>query len=193
MGKIENGKLLYHLTKLSNLDSIIKEGLVSRRILESRHMVFGDVADPQIMSKRKEFRLDCYVPFHFHPYSSFDVAVKNTHSDEFIYICIMRTFAKGKGFLILPKHPLSIDEVKLYSFDEGMEKIDWNAMESSSTTSDHCKNVRMAECLTDETIPVSCFQSIAVRNQEVKEIVEGKLEVVKGSKPFVDIKPWLNP
>lgn len=192
MGKIKNGKLLYHLTKLSNLDSIIEMGLVSRRILEREQIAFDDVADPQIMSKRKEFGLDCYVPFHFHPYSSFDVAVKNTYSDEFIYICIERTLARESGFLILPKHPLSIEEVKLYSFDEGINEIDWDAMESSSTKSDHCKNVRMAECLTNNAIPVSYFQSIAVKNQDLKEFVESKLAVVGGARPYVNIQPWLN-
>lgn len=192
MGKIKSGKLFYHLTKLSNLDSIIQNGLVSRRILESERMAFGDVADSQIMSKRKEFGLDCYVPFHFHPYSSFDVVVKNTYPDEFIYICILRTLARENEFLILPKHPLSIEEVKLYSFDKGMNKIDWDAMEKSSTTSDHCKNVRMAECLTDKIIPVGCFQSIAVKNQNVKEIVESKLKYIEGARPYVDIQPWLN-
>ena len=76
MGKIQSGQLLYHLTKLSNLDSIIEHGLVSRGILERNGAAFADVADPEIMRKRKEFGLDTYIPFHFHPYSSFDVAVK---------------------------------------------------------------------------------------------------------------------
>lgn len=193
MGKIRNGKLFYHLTKLSNLDSIIENGLVSRRILESHRVAFGDVANSQIMSKRKEFGLDHYVPFHFHPYSSFDVIVKNTYSnDEFIYICIYRSLARDNKFLILPRHPLSIEEVRLLSFDDGMNEIDWDAMESSSTASEYCKNVRMAECLTDKIVPVDCFQSIAVRNQDVKEIVEEKLQGVSGLKPYVNIQPWLN-
>lgn len=193
MGSIRNGKLLYHLTKLSNLDSIIKNGLVSRHILESNQAIFGDVADSQIMSKRKEFGLDYYVPFHFHPYSSFDVIVKNTYSsDEFVYICIYRTLARENGFLILPKHPLSVEDVRLLNFDEGINEIDWDAMESSSTVSDYCKNVRMAECLTDKIIPAKCFQSIAVRNQNVKEIVEKKLQGISEVKPYVNIQPWLN-
>lgn len=193
MGKIRNGKLFYHLTKLSNLDSIIENGLVSRHILESHRVAFGDVANSQIMSKRKEFGLDHYVPFHFHPYSSFDVIVKNTYSnDEFIYICIYRSLARDNKFLILPRHPLSIEEVRLLNFDDGMNEIDWDAMESSSTASEYCKNVRMAECLTDKIVPVDCFQSIAVRNQDVKEIVEEKLQGVSGLKPYVNIQPWLN-
>lgn len=193
MGKIQSGKLLYHLTKLDNLDSIIENRLASRKILIENDVLFGDVADPQIMDKRTEFGLDKYIPFHFHPYSSFDVAVKNGHSgDEFIYICIQRSLAKQNNFLILPKHPLSIDEVNLFDYDEGIAEIDWDSMEESSTKSDYIKNVRMAECLTDKLIPISCFHSIAVRNETVKKIVTNKISFVRGDKPYVDIQPWLN-
>lgn len=54
------------------------------------------------------------------------------------------------------------------------------------------KQVRMAECLTDKVVPVNCFQSIAVRTQDVKVIVEQKLQGLIGSTPYVDIQPWLN-
>lgn len=191
MGKIQSGKLLYHLTKLSNLDSIIERGLVSRSFLEHNRTPFSDVADPEIMDKRKEFGLDAYIPFHFHPYSSFDVAVKNRYEEEFIYICITRSFARSNHFLILPIHPLSAEQVQLLDYDAGITAIDWAAMESSSTLSDRNKNVRMAECLTDKAIPVSCFHSIAVRNESIRNLVQQKLPVFHDKKLYVDIRPWL--
>lgn len=191
MGKIRDGRLLYHLTRLSNLDSIINNGLVSRKILEDNSMIFSDVADPQIMNERKRFKLDKYVPFHFHPYSSFDVAVKNSYDEEFIYICISRQLARNNNFLILPRHPLSVDEVEIFDYDNGINIIDWDAMEKSSTESTYCKNVKMAECLTERVIPIDCFHSIAVRNDEIKELVEEKLKLVETAIPFVNIQPWL--
>ena len=57
MGKIREGKLLYHLTQLSNLDSIISHGLVPRSVLEQHGAFFSDVADSEIMRKRKAFLL----------------------------------------------------------------------------------------------------------------------------------------
>lgn len=193
MGKIEKGKLLYHLTKLSNLDSIIEEGLASRKLLIENNVIFADVADPGIMDRRTEYGLDKYVPFHFHPYSSFDVAVKNDHRDEeFIYICIQRELARINNFLILPKHPLTLDEVILYRYDEGMAQIDWIAMERSSTESDYIHDVRMAECLTEKVVPINCFHSIAVKNEEIRQFVQKKISTCKGSVPYVDIQPWLN-
>jgi hypothetical protein len=193
MGKIENGKLLYHLTKLSNLDSIIEEGLASRRLLLENDITFEDVADPGIMDKRTEYGLDQYVPFHFHPYSSFDVAVKNAFSnEEFVYICIQRELARDNNFLILPKHPLTLSEVVLYQYDEGITKIDWEAMEKSSTESDYIHDVRMAECLTEKVVPLKCFHSIAVKNEEIRQLVQEKISIVEGNVPYINIQPWLN-
>ena len=111
----KNGKLIYHLTKLDNLESIIEHGLMSRKALKESGIEFGDVADSEIISKRTELGLDIYTPFHFHPYSSFDVAVKNKFSDiDFIYVCIHRDRAKEYNFKVLPKHPLSVKECELY-------------------------------------------------------------------------------
>lgn len=87
----KNQNLLYHLTKLSNLESIIKYGMLPRRKVMEQGLQFGDIADKQIISKRQELGLDIYTPFHFHPYSAFDVAVKHTYQNEdMIYLCISR-------------------------------------------------------------------------------------------------------
>lgn len=45
----KEGKLLYHLTELKNLESIIDFGLVPRKILRENTVTFGDVADPEII------------------------------------------------------------------------------------------------------------------------------------------------
>lgn len=91
----KNGKLLYHLTKLSNLDSIIKHGLMPRKYIIENKVKFEDIANAQIISKRQELGLDIYIPFHFHPYSAFDFAVKHTYKGEdMIYLCLDRETAK---------------------------------------------------------------------------------------------------
>ncbi len=194
MGKIKDGKLLYHLTKLENLDSILKNGLVTRKYLHDLKAKFQDVANDEIIDKRKTLGLDCYVPFHFHPYSSFDVSVKNTYgTDEFVYICITRELAQNNNFKIITSHPLNQKKVELCDYQKGFEAIDWEAMEGSSSDNTHNREVRMAECLTDKFIPADYFASIAVRTEEVSKIVENKLKEYKIEKPpYVDIQPWLN-
>lgn len=50
---VREKKLLYHLTKASNMESIINHGLVPRRYLLEQNMFFGDVADREIITNYK--------------------------------------------------------------------------------------------------------------------------------------------
>lgn len=190
---VKIGKLLYHLTKLRNINSILENGLVSRRILKENNMIFDDVADAGIISKRTLLGLDVYVPFHFHPYSSFDVAVKNTYCrDEFVYICITRDLARYNKFKILPRHPLSVEECTLMEYDEGFNEIDWNTMQTRGTEDEYSKNVKMAECLTDLIIPAKHFHCIYVSNDETKLLIEEKLKQygITETPPYVNVQKW---
>lgn len=189
---MKNGKLLYHLTDIQNFDSIIENGLVSRRILLDNHVMFGDIADVGIITRRTELGLDNYIPFHFHPYSSFDCAVKNTHPQNmFIYLCIKRDLARENDFLILPKHPLSIEECTLYPYDEGFDLIDWDTM-SKTGIDEYSKQVKMAECLTDKRVPINCINQIVVKDETVKTLVEEKLRNQNAAfpPPYINIQNW---
>ncbi|MGO5052985.1 DarT ssDNA thymidine ADP-ribosyltransferase family protein [Lachnospiraceae bacterium LCP25S3_G4] len=191
-----NGKLLYHLTKAENIDSIMNYGLLPRKVILENSIAFGDVADREIISKRTELGLDGYTPFHFHPYSAFDAAVKHSFNPQnMLYICIDRELARLNHFKILPRHPLSELEVELYEYDEGYSMIDWDTMEEKGRTDNEAREVKMAECLTDLIVPPSCFKCIYVPNQEVKDIVEAAMEKhdVTFSPPYVNVqKVWFN-
>lgn len=185
-------KLLYHLTKVNNMESIINCGLLPRKYLLEHDMLFGDVADPQIINKRVKLRLDKYVPFHFHPYSAFDVAVKNTYSTEkLVYICIKRALAEFNDFKILIKHPLSQQECVLYDYIEGINNIDWDTMEKTGTTDEYSRNVKMAECLTDKCIPAELFQCVYVPDEETRLYIENLFEKkgIVEQPPYVNIQP----
>lgn len=193
MGNIKNGKLLYHLTELANLDSIIEHGLLARKDMIEKQLIFEDIADQEIISKRTELGLDDYIPFHFHPYSSFDAAVKNTNPDtEFIYLCFKREDARDSNFKIITTHPLSLTKCELLDYDDGFSKIDWETMQSYGTEDDYKKHVKMAECLTNEyIIQIDNFHSIGVRNADIQKIVEDKLKA-NGitNPPYVDVRNW---
>lgn len=187
---VKNGKLLYHLTNIDNLDSILEKGLLPRNML-SQGVKFDDIADGEILIGRDVMGLRDYIPFHFHPYSSFDVAVKNRYPEkEFIYICITRELAMSNNFKILTNHPLS--QGVLSDYDVGFQNIDWDAMDTLGTEVNYIKQVKMAECLTDLIIPGDCFQSIAVKDNNTRRIVEDKLRHygIVNKPPYVDIRKW---
>lgn len=184
-----NKELLYHLTRLDNMEMIVRHGLLSRKYLIEHHMQFGDVADQQIITKRQELQLDRYTPFHFHPYSAFDVAVKNTYSaKKFVYICIKRSLAESMGFQILIKHPLSQQDCILYSYAEGIKNIDWDTMEKAGETDAYARNVKMAECLTIDPVPAKLFQSVFVPDEETKLYIENLFK----ENGILDQPPYIN-
>lgn len=192
----KNGKLLYHLTELNNLDSILKYGLLPRKVILENSIRFTDVADDRIIDKRTELGLDGYTPFHFHPYSAFDAAVKHTYNPQLmIYICIDRQLARANNFKILPIHPLSADEFQFYEYDEGFSKIDWDTLMEVGRDDNYAKEVKMAECLTDLIVPAECFKCIYVPSEEVKNIVEQKFRDndLDFPPPYVNVqKVWFD-
>lgn len=188
---VRKKKLLYHLTKLSNMEMIISQGLLPRRYLIDKAMDFEDVADPQIITKREELRLDLYTPFHFHPYSAFDVAVKNTYADDkFVYICIKRALAEFNNFKVLVRHPLSQKDCILYDYADGINKIDWDTMQQTGTTDEYSRNVKMAECLTDKRIPAELFQCVYVPDADTKNYIKELFwkNGITEQPPYVDIQ-----
>ncbi len=188
---VKNKKLLYHLTKADNMDMIVNHGLLPRKFLLEHKMIFSDVADSQIIRKREELGLDIYIPFHFHPYSAFDVAVKNTYSTEkFVYICIRRALAEFNDFKILAKHPLSQQECVLYNYLDGIENIDWDTMEMTGVTDEYSRNVKMAECLTNKCIPAELFQCVYVPDMETKQYIEELFQNrgISEQPPYVSIQ-----
>ncbi|MCL1475166.1 DUF4433 domain-containing protein [Argonema antarcticum A004/B2] len=172
---IKNQKLLYHLTSIDNLGSILDNGLLARNDLDNLDddVSFHDVADAEIISFRRANNLTIYIPFHFFAKNPFDGKVQKSYpNEEFMYISIQRTFAQKNNFKIIPKHPLSMSPLILYDYSDGMEKIDWETMDRRDYSDQNCKNICMAECLSQNKIEPQDFHAIWVRSEEAKAYVE---------------------
>lgn len=171
---VKDHKMIFHLTSLKNLDSILKKGLLCRKELKNE---FDDVADPGMIDSRKREELEKYVPFHFFPGNPFDGKVFKNHQDkEFIYICIRKEKAKKKGFKVIPTHPMSMTEFRIYNYDEGIKKINWEFMNDRDYKNEECKHLCMAECLYKKKVEPYDFTCIYVRDEKIKKIVEPKIK-----------------
>ncbi len=173
---IKEGYLLYHQTKLNNLKSIIKYGLLSRSIITSQNLHFEDVADPQIIAERIENGLDVYVPFHFHPRTTFDYKIRyNNPNESFIFLCMYRERAEKRNALILTAHPLSNMQPQIYTYAEGINKIDWSTMELTQKNIGYNSQVRMAECLIKDKVEISDISFIYAKDEIDKCNIENVL------------------
>jgi len=173
--KIEEQALLYHLTDIENIDSIFEYGLLSREELnQSGKVAYTDVADQEIIKKRKELGLERHVPFHFFTKNPFDyAAVKGNRDKEFVLIALRRTIAKSRGWKIVTRHPLASSGVEVLGYDEGMQAINWDCMNQRDFDDDECKSICMAECLSPKPVSASDFLNISVKNIDLQKKVEG--------------------
>jgi hypothetical protein len=187
MTAIRERKCIYHLTALENLESIIEQGLLSRKSLVELNTSFIDVADCEIIRKRTSLNLVDCVPFHFHTYTDFDVCVQLRFDKVFIYLAIYKNKARDKNFLIIPKHPLSCESNEVFDYDEGLEQIDWDIMNLTSQQNGYDSSVRMAECLSNHCdLSISDINIIFVPNSEVGQSVSNIL--IRHNITSIDLK-----
>ncbi|MCX2544119.1 DarT ssDNA thymidine ADP-ribosyltransferase family protein [Pseudomonas sp. COW5] len=162
--KIEEQFLLYHLTSVENLEGIFRDGLKPRADLTD----FADVADGEILKKRKILELDSFVPFHWFAKNPFDGRVQGDNPDKsFVLICVRRLLAQKNEWKIIPRHPLAGDEIELLEYDKGFKAIDWELMNTRDYSNSECKNVCMAECLSPEVVKPKDFIMLFAPNSEV--------------------------
>jgi hypothetical protein len=167
---IRDRSLIYHLTDLENLASILQHGLKPRCELSNDE--FNDVADGEILDSRANHSLDNFVPFHFFAKNPFDYGVQRSHSDkDFVLISVQRATARANGWQIVPTHPLAEEGYQILDYDAGFSEIDWELMEERDYDDRACKVVCMAECLSPKAVPPHFFFSLYVKDERVEKIV----------------------
>lgn len=163
------GKLLYHLTHIDNIPSILEHGLQPRNQLER---CFTDTADPNIIAERHEYLVDLhdYVPFHFFVKNPYDGAVCKTHGSENMAIIAIWRPRSDNGYYVIPNHPLS-GSPEFLPYSEGIDQINWDLLDN---TNNRCyadpvtKNACMAECDVDHTIFPQEFAYVYVYSERAK-------------------------
>jgi len=182
---IRDGRLLYHLTDLENLASILQHGLQPRCELSNNE--FNDVADGEILDSRANHSLDNFVPFHFFAKNPFDYGVQRTHSEkDFVLISVQRATARANGWQIVPTHPLAEEGYQILDYDAGFSAIDWELMEERDYDDRACKVACMAECLSPTSVNPNLIFCIYVKEARVKAVVD-KLVNSHNIKCHVDI------
>lgn len=171
MPDIKVQKLLYHLTPIGNVGSILEGGLKPRAQLEN----FEDIADHEIIDGRRGLELENYVPFHWFARNPFDGRVQADRPDDlFVLITVKRELAARRNWKIIPRHPLAAGEIQLLDYREGFEAIDWELMNKRDYHDPDSKSVCMAECLSPAIVLQNNFYNIFVFCDESAKYVEKK-------------------
>lgn len=176
MPKSSEGKLLYHMTRLENMPSILKHGLFSRKRVQELKPDFQDIANPDILDGREKVQsprpLSEYVPFHFFAKNPFDCGVCRTYGCEnMAIIAINRAYAERmEASRIITAHPLN-HSAQMYPYRQGIEQIDWNTLDLEFPYRDYNNNDIKQKCMAECLIPdkIESFKWIFVYTDEAKE------------------------
>lgn len=191
------GKLLYHITHLDNMPSILQHGLLPRRALLDEGVIdFVDIADPEILSRRECYleALSNFVLFHFYAKNPFDGAVCRQYgSENMAIITLNRELYKSNDFFIIPSHPLDCDMPDIYPYEEGFEHVRWDILDREQDRDYHDPDIKkacMAECVMKYVIPVNVFAFVFVYNEEAKLRLE---TLPNGHKIKIQVAPYMFP
>ena len=193
MNKVKEGKLLYHVTALENMESILRNGLLSRTDVEGKGILQKDVANSKIIKKRKSLKILDYVPFHFFEPTAFTGNIFENHSDTtFCTIAIRREFAQRSNFKICTAHPLSKKpQAEVLDYEDGFAAIDWDALEKRDYHNEESKNAGMAECLAISPVLPEDFQSVYVPTDKIKQELKKLADEILGDYYFyINIGEW---
>lgn len=191
------GKLLYHMTHITNMPSILENGLMPRSELIEKGIIFNDIADQEIIAKRDYYKekLSEYLLFHFYPKNPFDCAVCHRYGIEnMVIVTIHRNNSKKNEFYIIPSHPLSGAVMpEIYPYKEGFELVDWSILDREigrDYTDPIIKNACMAECIMKYTIKPEWFFKVYVYNEVAFKYIKS---LENSSKIDIKISPAMFP
>ena len=175
----KNKDFIYHVTNIDNLDSILRNGLLSRNELKKKGLTAKSVSDIRTIWSKRDPKCYSCVPFHFYEPTFFTYCITNgLKAENFCYIAIDRTYAEEHGFMVSTKSLDSVD-AEILPYGEGFEKIDWETLNKRNYRAPGEREVCDAECLSPASVAVSDFYCIHVRTAEdatrVKDVVDSIL------------------
>ena len=191
-----NGKFeFYYITHIDNLESILKNGLLSHKRVIEQGINYTSIANNEVMQKRKDKGLEDYVNLYINPRNAMMYVVKNkVPKDSLVVIAINGNVirqhndikvsignAASDYSLILDKDELIY--LDIYKFFYEIRRIkDWTS-ETQIDISEFFKDKRphkflslkvflQSEVLIKGKIEKELFTTIYVPNENIKEKVK---------------------
>lgn len=197
-------KLLYHITHMNNIDSILKnDGLLAYALMHQQQLTYQDVANVDVQDKRQQKNvpispggnLHDYVPFYFAPRSPMLYAILNggTEQKEIVYFMTnTQTIQENPfDFIFTDSHAI-MRLTNYYSNLNDLDKIDWDVM-NSKYWHDHPdypnrKMKRQAEFLIYQKVTLSACIGFAVYNKEAEQKLRSILNTCQQDF-FIGVRP----
>ncbi|PIC58307.1 hypothetical protein CSV80_05775 [Sporosarcina sp. P12(2017)] len=189
---VASNQLLYHMTHITNLPSILKcGGLQSHAVMQMNQLKHQDIANQDVQARRDRIKIPVgkggtlhdYVPFYFAPRSPMLYYLHKQHLQQEDVVYFMTSIASiqvhALDFVFTDAHAIR-RLTKFFTDPIHLNQIDWKVM-----TSDYWHDIdedmsrkarRQAEFLIHEAVPLSACLGFAVFNERAKEKLEKMLQ-----------------
>jgi len=196
-------KYIFHFTHLKNLDSIVKNGLLSTNRKEDLGIDHLNVAAQSIQERRKSMDVPCgpkgtvhdYVPFYLcstNPMFLSLVNKKNIDQSHIIFFAISIDFVSRDDVVFTNASANTANPPNFFSESKDLKHLDWEAIGSkkwSRGDDDHLHR-RMAEVLVYEKVDIGDIEYIVVWNEGIKELVLKTFDKNKKKCPSIEYTPF---
>lgn len=199
------GRYFYHFTHIDNLNSIIKNGLLSTNRKIEKGLKHVNIASEEIQQRRSEMTVSCfpqgkihdYVPFYFTARNPMLLSVlnrKNIDQPQIVYIAVSIDRLLDKNVIFTDASANTVIPPCFYNDPIHLDKLDWNLINSSKwtvSTSDELHS-RMAEVLIFTEMPINWIDAIIVYNESSKNVVEEIYKINNIKLPKIEYQPFDN-
>lgn len=184
-----NWRYFFHMTDVHNLESILKNGLLSTNLKESKGITHTNIANMTIQERRSKMDVTCgkggkvhdYVPFYFSSMNPMLLGVLNTKNQDqqfIIYICLkIEKIIKLNGVFTDASANTS-ESPNFYDDVKDLDKLSWDLIDNSKWSQAEAthRHRKMAEVLIKDKVDASDIDSIVVFNDWIKEGVKELLD-----------------
>lgn len=197
------GRYFYHFTHTDNIDSIVRNGLLSTNLKNRNGIGHHNIANPNIQERRSEMIVEAgpggvvhdYVPFYFTSKNPMLLSLlysKNIDQQFIVFMAISIDKIMNSNVVFTDASANTAIPPHFYDDPNDLDKLHWNLIDSNSVA--HLQNddrhFKMAEVLIYERVPIEWVDSYIVWNKESKKIIEKRYTDVGQQAPNISYEPF---
>lgn len=181
------GKYFYHFTHIDNLDSILKNGLISTNEKNRLGLSHKNIANENIQERRAQMRVPVeprgtvhdYVPFYFCSTNPMLLGLtnnKNIDQPYLIFFAVPFEVILNDSVIFTDASANTAKLPNFYNQIEDLDKLNWEVINSTKwgTASEDIKHKKMAEVLIHKSVPLEWIEYIIVWNDNFFNKVKEK-------------------
>lgn len=197
------GKYFFHFTHIENLESILKNRLLSINEKDELGITHTDISSETIQHRRSIMNVTCppggkvhdYVPFYFASTNPMLLGIlnrKNIDQPLVIYFAVSIEKLSESNVIFTDASANTNEPPNFYNNPKDLDKLDWDAIDSRKwgSSDDDERHRRMSEVLIYNVVPFDWFEAIIVYNKYAKKEVRKIFKKSKITPPNITYQPF---